>query len=133
MSLPVSACECIAKPKRLTEPYQYRSAGKWYSSQMYVIGWPDGIVKVGSTGNGRERWGKFLSRGGVMLDLAYFKDCGDLHAETWLQEQLDGLYPRAFNAKHESLPYLGDGCGYMECYRIPRDEWELVVEIAGEL
>ena len=121
----MSAAE--AKPERLAEPHRYRSSGKWYSPQVYVIGWPDGIVKVGSTSNGRQRWGKFLTRGGVMLDLAYFED-GD--TEVWLQEQIGALYPRAFQFKHESLPYLGDGCGYLECYRIPVGDWPALIELA---
>lgn len=118
------------KPKRLAEPVRYRSAGKWYSPQMYVVGWPDGIVKVGCTANGRTRWGKFLTRGAVLLDLAYFGGIDDMNAELWLQDQLEARYPRAFKSKAESLPYLGDGCGYLECYRIPASEWPAVVELA---
>jgi hypothetical protein len=97
---------------------------------MYIVGWTEGIVKVGCTANGRTRWGKFLSRGAVLLDLAYFSGVDDMNAELWLQKQLGERYPQAFESKAESLPYLGDGCGYLECYRIPVSEWPALVQLA---
>jgi hypothetical protein len=98
---------------------------------MYVVGWPDGIVKVGYTSQGRERWGKFLARGGVMLDISYFAGIDAVHAEVWLQEHLAARYPLAFDSKEESKPYLGsNGCGYLECYRIPVRDWPALVELA---
>jgi hypothetical protein len=119
-------------PQRSDEPVFYKSAGRIYCAQRYVVGWRDGIVKVGSTANGSRRWGPFLARGATMLDLAHYgKDNGDLHAEIWLQEQLDQRYARAFEAKSDAAPYLGSqGAGYLECYRIPVDVWPEIIELA---
>ena len=101
-------------------------------NQMYVVGWPDhGIIKVGSTSRGRQRWGPFLCRGGVMLHL---KECDDPGAEEdRVQSALAKLYDRAFRCKEEAAPFLGSrGGGYLECYLIPADEWDYVVSISNE-
>ena len=101
-------------------------------SHTYVVGWPDhGIVKVGSTDRGRQRWGPFLCRGGVML---YLKECdNNLEEEVRIRGVLDQLYDRAFRCKEEAAPFLGNrGGGYLECYAIPADEWDYVVSISNE-
>lgn len=132
MSLPVSARDSItAMPNRLSEPELSRSSGKWHRPQMYVVGWPDGIVKVGYTSAGRKRWGGFLNRGGAMLDIGYYAGVDAVYAEAWLQEQLDAKYVRAFDSKEEAKPYLGsNGCGYLECFLIPVSDWPALVELA---
>lgn len=109
------------------------SAGKLYTAQRYLVGWPGGIVKVGSTMIGRARWGAFLNRGATMLDLAQYQNlCDDLVAETWLQEQIVGLgYSQAFEYKDDATEYLGARArGYLECYRIPVEDWPKIIEIA---
>ena len=122
----------FANPQRLDQPFHFTSAGKIYSPQRYLVGWPDGIVKVGSTDNGRKRWGPFLRRGAEMLDLAnYGKDGSEMHAELWLQAQLRSRFSRAFASKPEAAPYLGSrGAGYLECYSIPVSRWPEIVDLA---
>lgn len=124
MSLP--AIGQMSKPTRIPQPVI--RPGNWRDPQRYVIGWPDGVVKVGCTDHGRARWGGFLNRGGVMLDISYFTN--HVHAEIWLREQLDAKYPRAFNSKEESSPYLGGKGGYSECYRVPLSDWPELLELA---
>lgn len=132
MSLPVSAHHRITvKPKRLTEPEVSRSSGKWVRPQTYVVGWQDGIIKVGCTSHGRQRWGGFLTRGGTMLDLGYYAGADCVYAEVWLQERLADRYPLAFASKEEAKPYLGsNGAGYLECYRVPVSDWPALIELA---
>ena len=118
--------------RRESSPVEHLSAGKTYVPQRYVVGWNDGIVKVGSTWNGRQRWGTFLARGATMLDLAYYLPTGgDLDAEAWLQSHLEGRFARAFATKAEAAPYLGNGgAGYLECYAIPVGLWPEIIELA---
>ena len=124
--------ERLKNPPRADAPVAHYSAGKNYYPQRYVIGWPDGIVKVGSTWNGKRRWGRFTSRGGVMLDLAYYgPEHSDVDAESWLQHQMAQRYRRAFNSSHEAVEHLGTGGGgYLECYTVPPAEWPAVIELA---
>lgn len=120
-------------PARTENPTPHMSAGKLYTAQRYVVGWQDGIVKVGSTMTGRARWGIFLNRGARMLDLAqYQKLCDDLEAETWLHHQIACMgYKKAFESVEQSTQYLGPrGRGYLECYRIPVEDWPKIIEIA---
>lgn len=119
------------KTVRLNDEHRIYSAGRWLQPQRYVVGWPSGIVKVGSTFNGRQRWGAFLSRGGELLDLASFVD--DTDAEVRLQTKLCELYPPAFTSKEQAVPFLGSrGAGYLECYRIPPDDWPSIQLLARE-
>ena len=119
-------------PHRAAGPMPHYSAGRNLYPQRYVIGWEDGIVKVGETWHGRRRWGAFLNRGGTMLDLAYYEYLGDaLDGEIWLQSQLHKAYPMAFDDKSEAIPYMGpSGGGYLECFKIPPEEWPALIEIA---
>lgn len=119
-------------PPRVDNPTPHLSAGKWLESQRYVIGWADGVVKIGSTSHGRQRWGRFVNNGGKLLDLAKYERLMEaLDGEIWLREKIARTYPRAFNEKHESLAHLGpSGGGYLECYRIPVDDWPRIIEIA---
>jgi len=118
--------------RRESSPVEHRSAGKTYVPQRYVVGWAEGIVKVGSTWNGRQRWGTFLARGGTMLDLAYYGPSGDdLKSEAWLQGRIEERFARAFATKSEAAPYLGNGgAGYLECYAIPVTQWPEIIELA---
>lgn len=101
-------------------------------AQRYIIGWPDGVVKIGLTYYGKRRWGIFVGKGGTLLDLAHYKSKGDaLTAELWLQDQVELTYPRAFGAKSESVRHVGKAGGWTECYRIPASEWPALVELAG--
>lgn len=130
MSIAVKYRDPIAvKPQRIPEP-ELRGRN-WRKPQTYVIGWPDGIVKVGCTSLGRERWGRFLARGGSMLDLSFYVGADAVDAESWLEDRLSEKYQPAFRSKEESKPYLGSsGSGYMECYRVPVSDWPALIELA---
>ena len=119
-------------PPRADRPMPHLSAGRHYIPQRYVIGWPDGVVKIGETWNGRRRWGRFLASGGAMLDLAYYEDLGDaLNGELWLERQVRSEYSRAFRSKADARAHLGSaGAGYTECYAIPVDDWPRLIELA---
>lgn len=133
MTLPPYAPARIpAKPQtRLTEAEASLSSGKRVRPQMYVVGWPDGIIKVGCTSHGRQRWGGFLTRGGIMLDIGYYPGADSVYAEVWLQEQLEKTYQPAFRSKEEAKPYLGNsGAGYLECFLVPVSDWPAVVELS---
>jgi len=119
-------------PPRAEGPVPHYSRGRNLHSQRYLVGWEDGIVKVGSTSHGRQRWGKFLNRGGTMLDLAYYADLSDdLRGEMWLERQIRNQYPPAFQHKEQSLPYLGpSGGGYLECFAVPVEDWPKIIELA---
>jgi hypothetical protein len=67
-----------------------------------------------------------------MLDLAYYGPSGgDLKSETWLQARLEERFARAFAAKAQAAPYLGNGgAGYLECYAIPVNLWPEIIKLA---
>lgn len=101
--------------------------------QRYVVGWWEGVIKIGYTSNGRERWGKFLNRGADLLDLSYYPTVDHaLEAELWLQEQVGASYPRAFSRRKDAATRLSNGgSGYLECYRVPASKWPELIELAG--
>lgn len=103
-------------PPRAPQPVPHLSAGRILTDQRYVIGWPEGIIKVGSTSHGRRRWGTFLSRGGTMIDLANYAELGDsLQADN----------------KTQAAHILGSaGAGYLECFAVPRTDWAAVQQLA---
>ena len=120
-------------PPRASGPVAHYSQGRNYYAQRYLVGWRDGVVKVGSTSSGRRRWGIFLNRGATMLDLAYYAEFSDdLRAERWLRAYLLRLgYKPAFSDKSESLNHLGpSGGGYLECFAIPVEDWPRIIELA---
>lgn len=112
-------------------PASYYSAGQWYTPQRYVIGWRDhDVIKVGYTSIGRRRYGRFLTRGGELLDLHTSTDA--LDAERHLQQALARYWPAAFGDSTEAVPLLGPrGSGWLECYRIPAADWPRVIAYAG--
>jgi hypothetical protein len=80
---------------------------------VYFVSWDDaGIIKVGSSE--RQRWRRFALRGARIVELVE-RDYGhESECHAWLR----GTYPLAFSTGAEAVPYLGDGDGYLECYRI---------------
>ena len=120
-------------PNRVDSPTFHLSAGRYLTPSRYLVGWPVGIVKVGSTWRGRKRWGQFLSHGAELLDVAHYAKIGEeLPAEVWLERQLLDLYPRAFESKVEAEPYFGAGTGgWTECFRVPPYDWPAVIRLAG--
>jgi hypothetical protein len=111
------------------------SAGRIYVPQRYVVGWPEGIVKIGSTSDGKKRWGPLLARGAVMIDLAFYPCFIEaLEAEVWLRRQARARYEQAFATREEAEEHLGKGgAGYSECFRIPTAEWPDFARLAGGL
>lgn len=119
-------------PPRIDAPLNHLSAGRLLSPQRYVIGWPDGIVKIGETWHGSGRWARLLARGGQMIDLANYAELShSTTAEAWLLNQMSKRYPRAFKHKSEAVEKLGlQGGGYLECFAIPSADWEDLKQIA---
>lgn len=115
-------------------PVRHLSRGGWLVATRYVVGWPDaGIVKVGSSIHGRARYGKFLSRGAEVVDIAQYPELMDsLHAEYWLMDRLDKEYSCAFKDRSEAVEILPQGAGWTECYAVPKADWAHVIELANE-
>ena len=111
--------------------FSYYSAGRWFLNQIYIVGWPDdGIVKVGVTSNGRERYGPFLNRGAEMISLTSHKGMAFLEIERHMHDEMGTRWPPAFESKHEASEYLGrQGGGWLECYSIPVTEWHDVIDL----
>lgn len=116
-------------------PHAHYSAGRWLLSQLYIVGWPEfDVVKIGITSNGRERYGPFLARGAEMLLLSTYPFGDNLNEEQRMRELLSLRWPPAFESKEESMLMLGRrGSGWMECYRIPVDEWGGLVAELGQV
>lgn len=121
----------MAKPPKPHE-HAYYSAGRWLLGQAYIVGWPiEGIVKAGYTSVGRRRYGAFLSRGADLLYLEAFPALGAFDAEKRLGDAMGARWPSAFANKEEAAPYLGSrGAGYLECYRIPVEDWQDVIDLS---
>lgn len=118
-------------PPRADGPMPHLSAGRYLVPQRYVIGWPDGVIKIGKTMHGRRRWGRFLSSGGTMLDLAYYEDIRDaLRGEQWLDRQVHRKYRRAFRNRESAASHIGPSGGHSECYLVPPEDWPSIVELA---
>lgn len=116
-----------ANPHRIPEG----TSGFHIEPQRYIIGWPDGVVKIGLTWNGKRRWGMFVGKGGCLLDLATYASKHDaLAAEQWLHCEVSGIYPPAFGAKDQSALHLGKAGGWTECYRITVEQWPSLLKIA---
>ena len=125
----------FCNPPRLPE-LSGHGEGRSFGWSRYVVGWPEGIVKIGITDLGRRRWGMYLARGGTMLDLAFYEFPDyPLQAEVWLQKAvLQKGYRRAFARKSEAERHLGNrGAGYSECSNIPVSDWGELVDIARKV
>ena len=134
----IQICKDLAipfwNPPRLPELGGH-GEGRSLGPSRYVVGWPDGTVKIGHTDLGRRRWGMFLARGGIMVDLAFYESAlYPLQAEVWLQHAVSRMgYRRAFTSKREAEKHLGNGgSGYSECSRVPVDDWGVLVGMARE-
>jgi hypothetical protein len=94
---------------------RFMSAGRWVDPTVYVVAWPDGVVKIGWTMYDR-RWKNFVARGARLVRL--YRD-GDIHLEEVIQRWVAERYPAAFSSKAESLKYLGGYGGWTECFKVP--------------
>ena len=85
-------------PKRADAPVPHLSAGRYYTPQRYVIGWPSlDLVKIGSTSN-KARVRRFMRTDGAeLIDLAYYAAMADdLRAESWLHSHALVQWSAAF-------------------------------------
>lgn len=101
---------------------------------VYVVSWPDGVIKVGESG--KQRWRGFVIRGATVQ---YLATCSDLNhvlaSERAGHDWLRSRYSGAFTSSQSADDYLGrNGGGWLECFRVPLDEVDQVVAaIADEL
>lgn len=117
----------LINPPRIDEG----TSGFSIEPQRYVIGWAEGVLKIGLTWNGKRRWGIFIGKGGHLLDLATYASKMDaLDAEIWLAERVASMYPPAFESKEESRRYVGKAGGWTECFRVPAAHWRDIQELA---
>jgi len=108
------------------------SAGKILCPEVYVIGWAkSGIVKIGSTLRGYERYGSMLVRGGELI--ASQPGTDSTAREQALIHAVRGRWPRAFSSKDEARTHLPGGAGYSECFKVPETEWPTLAAMAKEL
>lgn len=88
---------------------------------VYLIKWEDedgAIVKAGVTDH-PSRWRKFVRRGAHIIALWRTPHNGNV--ERWLDDQLKLLGIDAFAVKLESVPFLGNNGGWMECHYLDRE------------
>lgn len=114
--------------------FSYYSRGKWRTSQVYIVGWGSlGIVKVGVTDVGRNRFGPFIRRGGQLLHLEAFEGLEFSEQESRIKHALEKQWERAFTCKEEAEGILsGRGAGWTECFKINPEDWGRVLDIAKE-
>lgn len=112
----------------------YYSSGRWYLPQLYVIGWREiQVIKVGITSIGKRRYGRYLTRGGELLELLTFGGLGHLESEIRISSELEGQYELAFEEKADAIEFLGGrGEGWTECFSVPTDQWTSVLALLGD-
>lgn len=91
---------------------------KRHNATVYIVEWPDGVVKAGWTE--RQRWRKFVLLGATVLELYEFPSFTEAFAfESAAHQWLRANGELAFSTLEESREYVGpDGGGYAECFRI---------------
>jgi hypothetical protein len=95
---------------------------------LYAVSWDDdGIVKIGFTDNLARRR-KAFPAGRLILSLAFPDFDSGMDFEIAIHQDAFRTWPRAFAAKADAIPYLGDhGQGFMECYRTtPTGAFDLI-------
>ena len=88
-----------------------------HDPSVYVVRWPDGIMKIGFTEH--KRWRVFTNRKARLLDVFYFEKVDQaLEIEDLLRKLFK--YPRPFDEKNAAKLHLGtSGAGYLECRSVP--------------
>lgn len=97
---------------------RYRYGTRPGGDHCYIVAWPNGVVKIGSSWYER-RWRAFVNRGGTLIGLLTTDNYYGymVHIESKIQDVAQTLGPRAFANKQEAVAYLGgNGAGYMECW-----------------
>lgn len=85
---------------------------------VYVVRWPDGVVKVGWSWY-ESRWSGFVNRGAKLIALFSSKHYEIAGLEPRLDRLLAECGRPAFASKNEAIDHLGStGAGYLECYRV---------------
>lgn len=84
---------------------------------VYIVEWPDGLMKIGYTAKGRYR--DFMRRGGRLVGLTEYPDgVTALEHEDYAHAVAKSIWPQAFTDRTQAVPYLGGtGSGWVECYR----------------
>lgn len=109
--LAVPAREATTAPPRLSP-----------AGTLYVVGWRDhGIMKVGVTRQGPERWQAFVETGAEVLSLQESRAVAAY--ERAALERMRALYPPAFKDAHQATEVLARAGGFTECFAVPLDQW----------
>ena len=101
-----------------------RGHGRDLRPCIYVVHWGHvGIVKVGFSGDWRERTGAYVTRGGELRSLTFFDSVESAFgAEILAMETLWQMCTAAFAKKAEAASLLGRrGSGYSECALVHTD------------
>lgn len=91
---------------------------KKHNPSVYVVRWPDGVLKVGYTE--KQRWRKFALLGAELLAVYEFAS----HVPAFGLESVGLSFlarfgEPAFETIDDSYEHVGpDGGGYRECYRL---------------
>lgn len=94
-------------------------ANVWPNGYMYVVAWPTqagSVVKVGETWSAR-RWRSFVRRGAQIVVIVRSSARAAMRLESALHDELSTSMEYAFASRAQSLPFLGKGDGWTECYR----------------
>lgn len=83
---------------------------------VYLVAWPDGVVKIGTTSRA-SRWRRFIGSGAGVLLIVRSSVVAALEIERLSQESLGEVAGAAFADRSESLAHLPGGHGWTECYR----------------
>ena len=115
--LAVPAREATTAPPRLSP-----------AGTLYVVGWRDrGIMKVGVTRQGPERWQAFVETGAEVLSLQESRAVAAY--ERAALERMRALYPPAFKDAHQAAEVLARAGGFTECFAVPLDQWGSALDI----
>lgn len=109
-------------------PGQPRRPGFTYLLSWPVV-WGGRIVKAGCT-DYPSRWRKFLRRGAELHALWQGPESVDMESE--LLRSLETQSPLAFETRDESRRYLGDGCGWLECYYMTDEQFSGWIREVGD-
>ena len=97
------------------------------------MSWPGtGVIKVGVSY--RQRWLRFALRGATVHELREFPDSTSCYnAESVCHKHLFNTFPRAFPVSTDSIPFLGDTGGYLECYQVGVDGVDAAVAACSSM
>lgn len=90
---------------------------KRHDPTVYIMRWPDQVLKVGYSAN--QRWRKHIFNGGEVLALFVYPTSTEAFAfETAGHEFLRASAGNAFAGRGDAIDHLGPDCdGWAECFR----------------